>query len=111
MIRPGTTILKHTQPLSDAKLFATGSAKLFAVEKNSRDIIEIRKPATNTLSNSLLAESLVWRKRTFLLSIVGGRGDHRTGGWEAPTRTYSCFEDVAWADHNRPVGLSQPVRF
>jgi hypothetical protein len=86
--------------LSDSKLNATESPKLFATEKKSPDIIvlllEQAKHQQQTVSrirpwqNHSLAEAALCCCR-----LHGVRGDHRAGSWEAETRTYSCCGGTA----------------
>src|ERR1700737_2475241 len=86
--------------VSDSKLNATESPKLFATEKKSHDIIvlllEQAKHQQQTVSrirpwqNHSLAEAALCCCR-----LHGVRGDHRAGSWEAETRTYSCCGGTA----------------
>src|ERR1700736_664789 len=88
--------------VSDSKLNATESPKLFATEKKSHDIIvlllEQAKHQQQTVSrirpwqNHSLAEAALCCCR-----LHGVRGDHRAGSWEAETRTYSHLVLLAHA--------------
>src|SRR5271165_4789048 len=87
-------------PLSDSKLNATESPKLFATDKKSHDtivlLLEQAKHQQQTVSrirpwqNHSLAEAALCCCR-----FHGVRGDHRAGSWEAETRTYSCCGGTA----------------